>query len=106
MAEGEVQGAMRDTRAELPANVVEVVALSERVGPPEVVRLELLDVEACREESARERRPHEHAEPVLQRDREQPLFLAALQRAVLELQRGNRADGERALDEVGRVVRD
>src|SRR4051812_18249483 len=39
-------------------------------------------------------------------EREEPLLFAPLQRAVLELQRRDGADGERPLDELGRMVRD
>jgi hypothetical protein len=102
MAQHEVKRAGR--AADFPTYVGEVRSLRERMCAPEVVFLERLEIEAVGQETARKRRPDDHAEAAFEREREQPFFLAALQCAVLELQRRDRADGERAFDELGRMV--
>src|SRR5438105_3543964 len=74
--------------------------------PAEVVRLEPLDREAVREEPARERRPREHPDSARLREREHVALGRAREQAVLMLQRDDRADGERALHELRRMVRE
>ncbi len=82
------------------------IQLGEGMPAPEVVRWKNLDREAVGEEPAPERRPDDHAELVLLRAREQCLLVVAGERRVLELERRNGADRERALHQLGRMVRE
>src|SRR5947207_12692268 len=74
--------------------------------PSEIALVESLEVEAVGEKPARERRPHDHAEPARERQGQDRVLDAALEDAVLVLERGNRAYGERSLDLVGPMVRE
>ena len=82
------------------------VQLGERVGAPEVVLRERVEREAVGEEPARQRRPDDHAEPALLCERKQILLVFAGERRVLELERRDRPDGQRALDQLRRMVRE
>src|SRR5439155_22352505 len=73
----------------------------ERMRAAEVPVVERMYVEAVGEESARERRPHDHAQSAFEREREDLVLDVADERAVLVLQRDDRPDRQRTLDLVG-----
>src|SRR5205085_3976639 len=91
--------------AELLLRPVEV-QLGVGMRAPEVVGGESVEREAVGEEAARERRPDDDTELVLQRVREQFLLVVAGERRVLKLQRRDGPDGERPLHELRRMVRE
>jgi len=106
--EGDLCGAPRASladRAECRSKRSEVEG-GEGVTPAEIVRVERIDVERVREEATGKRRPREHADPMLLRQRQDFSLGAAVQEAVLVLQRGHGADREGPLDRLRGMVRD
>src|SRR2546421_8486907 len=76
------------------------------MSPAEVVRVERIDVEAPRDESAGERSPDEHADAAFPRERQDVLLGLAVEKAVLVLQRSYGSDCERPLDRFDGMVGD
>ena len=88
---------------ELLARLLEL-QVGEGMRAPEVVFRERVERKAVGEEAARERRPDDDAELVLQRVREQLLLVVAGEHRVLKLQRRDGPEGERPLHELRRMV--